>query len=119
MNIKILTYLKGIIYFLIPYLILLIISTIFYYFDILSNNVFKYFKIIILLISCIISGIFIGKKSNNKGYLKGIIFSLIIIFIFFISSLFLNGFKIYQLVYYLIIIITTTIGSMIGINKKN
>ena len=119
MNIKVLTYLKGLLYFLIPFFILLIISTLFYYFDILSNNIFKYFKIIVLLISCITSGIFIGKKSLNKGYLNGIIFSFIIIFIFFISSLFLDGFKISQIIYYLIIIITTTIGSMIGINKKN
>ena len=59
-------YLKGFLYFLIPFVSLLLIITLFYYFDILSNQVIKYFKIIILLLSCIISGIYIGKNSLNK-----------------------------------------------------
>jgi len=116
---KIINYLNGLLYFFIPFIILLLIGTIFYYFDIFTTNIFKYFKIISLIISCLISGLFIGRKSSSKGYLNGIIFSLIIILIFLISSLFLNGLKWYQLVYYLIITITTTIGSMIGINRKN
>lgn len=115
---KIINYLNGLLYFFIPFTILLLIGTIFYYFDIFSTNIFKYFKIISLIISCLVSGLFIGKKSISKGYLNGIIFSLIIILIFLISSLFLDGIKWYQFIYYLIIMITTTIGSMIGINRK-
>jgi len=119
MNKKILIYLKCLLYFLVPFIFLLAITTLFYYFDILNNNIFKYFKIIILILSCLISGIYIGCKSSSKGYLKGISFSLIIIFIFFIINLFFKEFKWYQIIYYLIIMITTTIGSMIGINKKS
>ena len=116
---KIINYLNGLLYFFIPFTILLLLGTIFYYFDIFSGNIFKYFKIISLIISCLISGIFIGKKSSSKGYLNGIIFSIVIILIFLISSLFLDGIKWYQFIYYLIISITTTIGAMIGINRKN
>ena len=116
---KLVNYLKGFLYFLGPFIVFLTIITIFYYFDILSNQVIKYFKIVILLLSCLIGGIYIGKKSSNKGYLSGIKLSLIIVFIFLITTLIMKSFKIYNLVYYLIIIITTTIGSMIGINKKN
>ena len=115
---KLLNYLKGLLYFFIPFFLLIILITIFYYFDILNNQVIKYFKIIILLLSTLISGIYIGKNSSNKGYLNGIILSLIIVLIFFITNLFLDGFKIYQLIYYLIIILTTTIGAMFGINRR-
>lgn len=116
---KIINYLNGLLYFFIPFTVLLLIGTVFYYFDIFSTGIFKYFKIITLIICCLIGGIFIGWKSSNKGYLNGIIFSSIIISIFLISSLLLDGVKLYQIVYYLIIMITTTIGSMIGINKKS
>ena len=115
---KLLNYLKGLLYFFIPFFLLIILITTFYYFDILNNQIIKYFKIIILLLSTFISGIYIGKNSLNKGYLSGIILSLIIVLIFFITNLFLDGFKIYQLIYYLIIILTTTIGAMFGINRK-
>lgn len=115
---KLLNYLKGVLYFFIPFLILTLLITIFYYFDILNNQIIKYFKIIVLILSCCISGIYIGKNSLNKGYLNGIILSFIIVFMFFITSLFLDGFKVYQLIYYLIIILTTTIGAMFGINRK-
>ena len=116
---KKINYLKGLLYFFLPFFILLLLITIFYYFDILNNQIIKYFKFITLLLSSLISGIFIGKKSINKGYLNGIIFSLIIVFIFFTINLLFNSFKWYQLIYYLIIVTTTCIGSIIGINLKN
>jgi len=50
MNKKILIYLKCLLYFLVPFIFLLAITTLFYYFDILNNNIFKYFKIIILIL---------------------------------------------------------------------
>ena len=115
---KLINYLKSFLYFLIPFIVLLFITTLFYYFDILSNNIIKYFKIIILLLSCFLSGFKIGKTSINKGYLKGISLGSIIIFLFFIITLITKSFKWYQLIYYLIILITTTLGSMIGINSN-
>ena len=110
--------LKGLLFFFIPYFVLLLIIHTFYYFDIFSNNIMKYLKIIIVLLSSIISGFYIGYNSENKGYLNGIKFSLIIIFIFFLSNLFISKFKFITIVYYLIVIVTIITGSMIGINKK-
>jgi len=115
---KLINYLKGFLLFLIPFIILLFILTIFYYFDILSNQTIKYFKIIILLFSCLLCGFYIGKNSPSKGYLNGIKSSLIIVVLLLLATLIMKSFKLYNLVYYLIIVITTTIGSMIGINKK-
>ncbi len=115
---KLINYIKGILFFLVPFIVLLFIITIFYYFDLLSNQSIKYFKIIILLLSCLSGGFYIGRKSQNKGYLNGIILSGIILACFFLINLFLGDLKWQVIIYYLIIVITTTIGSMIGINQK-
>ncbi len=114
----ILKYLKGFLYFLIPFLVLLFIVSILYYFDILNNQVIKYFKIIILLLSTLASGFYIGRQSTSKGYLSGLKLSGGIVLLFLIINLIIGGFRWYHLVYYLIIMVTTCIGSMIGINKK-
>lgn len=115
---KKINYLKGLLLFFIPFLLLLFIVTLLYYFDILNNQIIKYFKFFTILFSSIISGIFIGKKSLNKGYLNGILLGISISLIFLITNLLFKEFRWYQLIYYLIIVITTCIGSMIGINKK-
>ena len=115
---KILKYLKGFLYFFVPFIVLLFIISILYYFDILNNQIIKYFKIIILLLSTLSGGFYIGKQSESKGYLSGLKLSGGIIFLFLIINLIMGGFKWYHLVYYLIIMVTTCIGSMIGINKK-
>ena len=111
-------YLKSFLYFIIPFLGLLFITSIFYYFDILSNQVIRYFKITIVILSSLLGGYSIGKKSTNKGYLSGLKLSAIIVSLFLIINIILKGFKWYHLVYYIIIMIVTIIGSMIGINRK-
>ena len=111
-------YLKGLLFFLVPFLVLTLLITILYYFDILNNQIIKYFKIVIVILSCLLGGFIIGRSSNSKGYLNGIKLSSIIIVIFLILNLILGGFKWYHLVYYLIILVTTTIGSMLGISLK-
>ncbi len=111
-------YIKSLFYFLIIFFSLLFIITIFYYFDILSNNGIKYFKIITIILSCFLSGFKIGKQAKDKGYLKGLTLGSIILILFFLISLFTKGFRLQQLIYYLIILITTTIGSMVGILKE-
>lgn len=108
-------FLKSFLFFLIPFITLLLISTIFYYFDIFNNNTMKYIKFIILVLSCLISGIYIGKKSISKGYLNGLILSSVIIFILFILNIFTGSFKFSLFIYYLIILVITTLGSMFGI----
>lgn len=115
---KIKYYLKALLYFIIPFISLLLIFTIFYYFDLLPNNYFRYIKIITLIISCLLSGFRIGKFSNQKGYLKGLILGSIIVLLFLFINLLTSPFKIYQIIYYLIIIIVTTVGSILGINKN-
>ena len=80
-------------------------------------------RIIIIIIGAImmfIIGIITGKNSKNKGYLKGLLVSVIGILILVILSLILKySLNINSLIYYIILIISTIFGSMLGINKRS
>lgn len=66
-----------------------------------------------------IIGLILGKQSDSKGYLNGLLLSVITILLLVITSLiFKFPLNINTLIYYVILIITTVLGSMIGINKK-
>lgn len=67
----------------------------------------------------LIFGILCGKKTSKKGYLEGIkMGSMIVLIIFLLNLIFYRTFSLYILLYYLVIIVSSTIGSMIGINLK-
>ena len=101
-------------------LILTLFITIFSYFNIMSDKVVSVFKIIIPIISLLIGGFYIGKKSTKKGFIEGLklglIFSIILVIFNYLGLG--NSFKVKYLLFYLILIITSILGSMIGINRK-
>ena len=103
-------------------IILLLISTlilnIFYYLDIISSNTIKYFKMILSLLSFLIGGIYMGKNSPSKGCLYGLRLSLSMIVIMLILGIIFNNINLSRILYYLIMSVCITFGSMIGINKK-
>ena len=112
-------YLKTIMVFFSLLFITTIINTILYYFNITSSSTNNIIKIIIFIIIFMVTGIYIGKNSNKKGWLEGLKASGIIIGIFLLLSLiFRYDFNIMQILYYLICSITIVLGSMIGINFK-
>lgn len=94
------------------------LMTILNYFNIIESHSVNIIKIIILIISFLMGGIIVGKKALKKGWLEGLKLGVIMIFI---ASLFNylgldNSFEFKNLIYYLIILSTTILGSMIGIN---
>ena len=100
--------------------VLTFITTLLSYFNIMSDKVTAIIKIIIPIISMFIGGIYIGKRSLKKGFLEGLklgsIFScLLIIFNYLALN---NSFKFKYLLFYLILVISSILGSMIGINRK-
>ena len=101
-------------------LVLTFITTILSYFNILNDKVTSIIKIIIPIISMLIGGFYIGKRSNKKGFLEGLklgaIFSSILVIFNYLALD--NSFKFKYLLFYLILIITSILGSMIGINRK-
>lgn len=108
-------------YTFISILLLTLIFSIFNYFNVISNTSFTIIKLFIPIISILIGGILVGKNTLQKGYINGIKFGAIIIVLLFLIALL--GFKYFKwgmLIYYFILVLTSMLGSMIGINfNKN
>ena len=109
-------YLKSYLYLLLISIVLTFILSLIAYFIKLNNN------LIILLtpsISTLISCIILGKKCKQKAYLEGLKFSsLYLLLISIIKLLLHSSFNYKVIITYLIIILSSIIGSMIGINLK-
>ena len=113
-------YLKALLLFFVPLIVLFVISNTLNYFDILSNGSIKYINLIIVVLSSVIASIYVGKRSEEKGYLEGIKMSLIIIAIIFSFSFLAydKSFSIMKGIFYLIISVSCITGSVIGINNS-
>lgn len=99
------------------FLILNLIITILSYFNIINGNILK---IIIFIITILVSGIYLGLNYKKKGLLNGIELSIIYILISSILILILPNleFSLKIILYYLFIIVLSTTGSVLGVNIK-
>ena len=113
-------YFKSFVLFFLIFTIIFLIFNSLSYFDIVGNNFIYFSNFVFVLFSALISGIYIGIKSLNKGYLEGLkIGSFIVLFMFVLSFLFTDRpFSLYLILLYILIIVFSIIGSIIGINKK-
>lgn len=95
------------------------VLTIFYYFDIISNNIYNIMKMIIVIGSLFINSLLLGKNSNKYGIVEGLKLGAIFLIVMIIIKLITNSsFDIRTLIYSLIILLTSSVGAVIGINKK-
>ena len=102
------------------FIILSFILTLLNYFDVLSGTILKVFKIIIPFISMFTGSFYLGKNSIKKGYMEGLKIGFLFVFLIFIFS-FLGldkSIDFSRAIYYVIIIITSMLGSMMGITKS-
>lgn len=62
-----------------------------------------------------------GKKANSKGYLAGLKVGGLFLLVLLIISLFTskNIFSLTTIIYYLVLILASTLGGSLGINKKS
>ena len=109
---------KGSLLIIILLFIVSILINIFYYFDVINNNLINYLKMFLTITIFFVGGIYIGKKSESKGYINGLKLSLIIVLFFFTISIIFNNYKVSRIIYYLITTTCITFGSMIGINNN-
>ena len=109
---------RTLLYMLVIVLVFTLIVTLFSYFNIFGDNITKIMKFIIPTISTFIGGIMMGKRANKKGIIEGLRLAFIIISILMLSSVILSSFKPQSIIYYLIIMITTIFGALIGVQKK-
>lgn len=115
-NIK--KYFLAVLYTFILLIILFLINTTLYYFNILSPATYNILKIILLLISLFINSFSLGKKALKRGYLEGIKLSIPIIILFLLITLFTKSFTLKVLLLYFILLLTSSFGSMLGISTK-
>ena len=76
--------------------------------------------IILMIIIFLIIGYKYGKMADKKGYIEGlkIGFSLILVLLFINLVFYNSDFSLERIIYYLILILSSIFGSVIGINKK-
>ena len=96
------------------------IITILNYFNIINGKILSVFIILIIISALFVGGYLIGKNSKQNGWLEGIKLSLIIIAILALFNYLglKKEFHLTQIIYYLILTIACTLGSMVGINKR-
>ena len=71
------------------------------------------------VVTIIFTGAFImGRNTNKNGYLEGIKIAIIIDLIFIIFSIIFKDFKIESIIFYIILLASSILGSIIGIQKK-
>ncbi len=109
----------ALIYIVSSLLLLTLIFTLTNYFNIISDKTMSILKIIIPTISLFIGGIYLGMNTKLKGFCNGLKLGLVFISIMIILNIiFISNFEFKNILYYLILLITTSLGSMIGINIK-
>ena len=87
--------------------------------DASTNLVYIASDCIFGMISYFIAGFIMGKNSSKKGYLNGLSIGAIIVFIFLmISLIFKCSIGIKTIIFYLLYLISSIAGSMIGIMSK-
>lgn len=110
--------LMSLFYFVLYLSIGIIILTIFNYFNIFSTKLISILKLLISVLGLFVFAYRLGKRSSKKGYLEGLKLGGLVTFIFLIISLLSKSFEMKSIIYYLILILSSTLGSMIGINRK-
>ena len=92
--------------------------TVLYYFDYISTDTYKFFKIGALVLTLVINSIILGRNSIKKGYLDGIKLGILLVLFCTFVTIVQKKITIHLILYNIIILISTTLGSMIGINTK-
>lgn len=118
---KLKSYFKVILIGLLFMLVFAFLLSILEYFNLFYGKVSEVSMFIYMAILFFIIGFLVGKKATHKGYLEGIKISLSLIFILIVINVlfYQAGFSLERTIYYFILILSSTLGSMIGINKQH
>ncbi len=75
---------------------------------------------IVMTIVLLVLGIRTGKKTSKKGYLEGLkVGGITVIVLLLVNLIFYRSFSLALFLYYLVLIASSTIGSILGINLKH
>ena len=96
-----------------------ILITLLYYFNIIPNSIYNIFKLILPILSLFFTTKSFAITAREKGYLEGAkIGALTVIIFIIITSLTKQGFNLKMTIYFLLLLITSAFGGMVGINQK-
>ena len=65
-------------FFIFIFLFFILINC-FFYFNLINEAIYRFLKILIMMISVFISSYILGNKCKNKGYLNGLLFGFILL----------------------------------------
>lgn len=105
-------------YFFILLLVSTLLLTIIDYFSLFNIKIIKVLRILIPILSLAIISYILGKSASKKGYIEGIKLGSIVILIFTIFILLFDKYQVKTLLFDLILLLTSMLSSMIGINQK-
>lgn len=97
-----------------------LLITFLHYMNLIGSKVLSVLEILTPLIALFVGGFVIGKKSKQKGWLEGLKLSgifLVILVLFQYLGLH-SSFSLKNVLFYVLLIVSTVFGSMIGINKS-
>ena len=115
-----LNYLKNILYVFVGIFISIIFVTILNYFSLLNGKVLNVISVVIMILALLVGGYLTGKKANKKGYLEGIKFGgiMIVLILLFNLLVFKNEFNLISILYYVVLLISSMVGGMVGMMRK-
>ncbi len=114
---KLKKYLKPTIKIVIISVLYLALLTLLSHTGILSLTTISKINFSLVALISFMGGVHKGKKASKKGYLEGLkLGGIAIMILFVLNILFYRTFNLYVFLYYLVILVGSIIGSMIGIN---
>lgn len=111
---------KGLGYFYLSLLLYLLLVSTLNYFNIINYKILSTFSFVFMILLFMYSGFYVAKKSERKGYVNGLIVGGVnIVLILLLSILLGENPEISVGIYFIILLLSSTIGGMFGINFKN
>lgn len=99
------------------FLLYLLVLSLLNYLGALSLSFTVKLNFVFMAILMFIFGLTIGKKASKKGYLEGLkLGGIAVLILFVLNIIFYRNFDLQLFLYYLVLLASSTIGSMIGIN---
>ena len=105
---------------LVPLVSILVLTIIFSLINLFNVSIFPLLYLLLTIAIFFIYGYMIADVSMERGYTKGLLCGALYSAIFFLLSLiFKTGLSLYMIIFYLLIIISSSLGAMASNLKKN
>lgn len=97
-----------------------LLTSILYYFNVTTDKLNSIFLYSVSILSFFVGSLKLGKELKYKGLVTGLIyFAILFVFMVFLSNvIFKENFSIKNVIYYLVLLIFSILGGVIGKNMK-